>query len=55
VLSGEFDLEKAVWEIPAERMKMKRPHLVPLYPSAGDRTAAQSDVWAISSCVSWKE
>ncbi|SPW31522.1 Putative prophage CPS-53 integrase [Edwardsiella tarda] len=27
---SEFDLEKAVWEIPAERMKMKRPHLVPL-------------------------
>lgn len=24
---SEFDLEKAVWEIPAERMKMKRPHL----------------------------
>ncbi|HHG8588318.1 TPA: tyrosine-type recombinase/integrase [Citrobacter koseri] len=27
---SEFELEKAVWEIPAERMKMKRPHLVPL-------------------------
>lgn len=27
---SEFDLEKAVWEIPAERMKMKRPHIVPL-------------------------
>ncbi|WP_320734296.1 tyrosine-type recombinase/integrase [Enterobacter kobei] len=27
---SEFDLEKALWEIPAERMKMKRPHLVPL-------------------------
>lgn len=26
----EVDLEKAVWEIPAERMKMRRPHLVPL-------------------------
>ncbi|EEC7195983.1 tyrosine-type recombinase/integrase [Escherichia coli] len=30
----EFDLEKAVWEIPAERMKMKRPHLVPLSTQA---------------------
>lgn len=29
-----FDLEKAVWEIPAERMKMKRPHLVPLSTQA---------------------
>lgn len=31
---SEFDLEKVVWEIPAERMKMKRPHLVPLSPLA---------------------
>jgi integrase len=27
---SEFDLERAVWSIPAERMKMRRPHLVPL-------------------------
>jgi integrase len=26
----EFDLENAVWEIPAERMKMRRPHVIPL-------------------------
>jgi integrase len=26
----EFDLEEAVWIIPAERMKMKRDHIVPL-------------------------
>lgn len=26
----EFDLEKAVWKIPLERMKMRRPHAVPL-------------------------
>ncbi|EGD0449034.1 tyrosine-type recombinase/integrase, partial [Escherichia coli] len=26
----EFDLDNAIWEIPAERMKMRRPHLVPL-------------------------
>ncbi|HAW8463960.1 TPA: tyrosine-type recombinase/integrase [Escherichia coli] len=31
---SEFDLEKAVWEIPSERMKMKRPHLVPLSTQA---------------------
>jgi integrase len=24
----EFDLERAVWEIPAVRMKMNRPHRV---------------------------
>jgi integrase len=27
---SEFDLEEAVWRIPAERMKMRRPHRVPL-------------------------
>lgn len=26
----EFDLENALWEIPAERMKMGKPHIVPL-------------------------
>lgn len=26
----EFELDKAEWVIPAERMKMRRPHLVPL-------------------------
>lgn len=27
---SEFDLEVAVWRVPAERMKMRRPHRVPL-------------------------
>lgn len=27
---SEFDLENAIWRIPAERMKMRRPHAVPL-------------------------
>jgi integrase len=26
----EFDFEKKIWVIPAERMKMRRPHIVPL-------------------------
>lgn len=30
----EFDLDGAMWEIPAERMKMRRRHLVPLPPQA---------------------
>lgn len=30
----EFDLEKKQWEIPAERMKMRRPHIVPLSSQA---------------------
>ena len=30
----EFDLKEKVWNIPAERMKMKRPHSVPLSDNA---------------------
>ncbi len=30
----EIDLEKAIWSIPAERMKMRRPHTIPLAPQA---------------------
>jgi len=30
----EIDFDKRVWEIPAERMKMKRPHIVPLTDAA---------------------
>lgn len=29
-LWAEFDLDKAEWNIPAERMKLRRPHIVPL-------------------------
>lgn len=35
-LWSEFDLGNAIWEIPAERMKMRRPHLVPLSTQALD-------------------
>jgi len=31
---AEFDLDKAEWNIPAEKMKMREPHLVPLPPQA---------------------
>ena len=30
----EFDLDSARWDIPAERMKMKTPHIVPLSAQA---------------------
>ena len=30
----EFDLERAQWRIPAERMKMREPHIVPLTKQA---------------------
>lgn len=33
---SEFDLDNATWEIPAERMKMRRAHLVPLSTQALD-------------------
>ena len=33
---AEFDLEAAVWTIPAERMKMRNEHLVPLSSQAVD-------------------
>ena len=32
----EFDLENAIWTIPAERMKMRQPHTVPLPSQAVD-------------------
>lgn len=31
---SEFDLEAGVWSIPASRMKMRRPHRIPIPPSA---------------------
>jgi len=31
---SEFDLDGAQWNIPAEKMKMREPHLVPLSPQA---------------------
>jgi integrase len=33
---AEFDLDRGVWTIPAERMKMKTPHVVPLSPQTVD-------------------
>ncbi len=44
-MRDEFDLHKAIWRIPAERMKMRRPHDVPLSRQA---VAALSDVWTMS-------
>jgi len=31
---GEVDLEKAVWEIPSAKMKMREPHAIPLFRQA---------------------
>ncbi len=51
----EFDLEGAVWSIPGEKMKMKRPHRVPLAPrddgvfsSASTSASAQCEMICFS-------
>lgn len=41
----EINFEKAIWRIPAERMKMRRPHDVPLSKQA---LAVIKDIWALS-------
>jgi integrase len=35
----EFDLENAVWKVPANRMKMRRPHAIPLSRQVLDHLA----------------
>ena len=42
---AEIDFQKAVWCIPAERMKMRRPHEVPLSRQA---LALLKDIWPLS-------
>lgn len=37
---SEFDFETATWTIPAARMKMRRPHVVPLAPDVVDLLSA---------------
>lgn len=41
----EFDFKKAVWSIPAERMKMRQPHDVPLSRQALE---VVKDMWPLS-------
>ncbi|WP_031250066.1 hypothetical protein [Mesorhizobium sp. LNHC221B00] len=41
----EFDRKKAVWHIPAERMKMRAPHDVPLSKQA---LSVLEGVWQLS-------
>jgi integrase len=42
---SEFDLDKAVWSIPPQRMKMRRPHIVPLSAQA---VSLLEDIWPYS-------
>lgn len=47
----EFDLDKAQWRIPAERMKMKSPHIVPLSRQALELLAVLSEVTGRSALL----
>ncbi len=49
----EFDLENGVWEIPAERMKMKKPHIVPLSKQAIDLLKEQKEEVSIFKNCKW--
>jgi integrase len=42
---AEFNLDKAVWSIPPERMKMRRPHIVPLSTQA---VSVVENIWPYS-------
>lgn len=42
---SEFDLEEAIWRVPAERMKTRQPHNVPLSRQA---LAVLRDIWSLS-------
>ena len=42
---NEISFDKAIWQIPAERMKMRRPHEVPLSKQA---LKSIKDIWSLS-------
>lgn len=47
----EFDLEGAEWRIPAERMKMKTPHIVPLSRQALDVLRTLHEIRGLSGLL----
>jgi len=47
----EFDLEAAEWRIPAERMKMRSPHIVPLSRQAVDALRCLNELRNLSPYV----
>lgn len=48
---GEFDLEAAEWRIPAERMKMRTPHIVPLSTQAVEVLATLHELRGMSDLL----
>ncbi len=47
----EFDLDAAEWRIPAERMKMRTPHVVPLSTQAVDALRCLEEIKGLSRMV----
>lgn len=47
----EFDLDTAEWRIPAERMKMRTPHIVPLSSQAVDALRCLAELRSLSTRV----
>ena len=47
----EFDLDAAEWRIPAERMKMKTPHIVPLSTQAIEVLASIHEIRGLSGLL----
>jgi len=48
---SEFDLDAAEWRIPAERMKMRSPHIVPLSSQAVDALRCLHELRGLSDMV----
>jgi integrase len=48
---SEFDLDAAVWSIPAQRMKMRQPHTVPLPTQAVDLLRLWRPVTGVSDYI----
>lgn len=48
---SEFDLDAAEWRIPADRMKMKTPHIVPLSSQAVDALRCLHELKGLSDLV----
>lgn len=44
---SDIDFDKGIWQIPAERMKMRRPHIVPI------SSQAKSLLEAIHQLIGW--
>lgn len=49
----ELDLEKGLWEIPAERMKMRRPHSPAFKAGYKAISTTKTDHWSLSLHFHW--